>query len=69
MIPIELPTHKRGEIPDKLEKLTYESLLEVDVEYEVSSFFVLAAWVTFMNDEGKEFTSWIGDDQAGSDKI
>ena len=66
---IELPLNKRGEILDKLEKLTYESLSEVDLEYEVSSSFVLAARVTFMNHKGKKFTNWIRDDQTGSNTL
>lgn len=61
-----LPINNGGVIPGKLEKLTYPSVSEVDFEYEVSSYFVLAARVTFVDQDGKKYTSWIGDEKPGS---
>lgn len=61
-----LPINNGGVIPGKLEKLTYPSVSEVDFEYEVSSYFVLAARVTFVDQDGKKYTSWIGNEKPGS---
>ena len=61
-----LPHNNGGIIPGKLEKLTYDSVSEVNFEYSVSNSFVLAARVTFTNSDGKKFTKWVGDETSGN---
>lgn len=60
-----LPNNNGGIIPGKLEKLTYDSVSEVNFEYAVSNSLVLAARVKFVDESGQTNTFWIGDNVAG----
>ena len=63
-----LPINNGGVISGKLEKLIYPYVTEVDFEYEVSSHFVLAARVTFVDQNGHKYISWIGHEMAGNNR-
>lgn len=63
--PAEFPQNNGGIIPGKLEKTNYDGHSVVQLVRDYSDSFVFTAMVTFVDEEGRKYSAWVGDELIG----
>jgi hypothetical protein len=63
--PAEFPQNKGGIIPGKLEKTLYDNLSVVQLVKDYSDSFVFTALITFVDEEGRKYSAWVGNELVG----